>query len=61
MVSRNQPAFSRDWVDLNIMTSFIGSHAIIQGIWLNIQEWKTLLCLWGKIQTSIADAEKYLT
>ena len=24
---------------------FIGSHATIQGIWLNIQEWKTLLCL----------------
>ena len=40
---------------------FIGSHATIQGIWLSIQEWRTLEGLWGRIQTSIADAENYLT
>ena len=40
---------------------FIGPRATIQGIWLNMEEWRTLLCLWGRIQMNIANAENYLT
>ena len=40
---------------------FIGPRATIQGIWLNMQEWRTLLRLWGRIQMNITNAENYLT
>ena len=32
----------------------VGPRATIKGIWLNAEEWMTLLCLWGRIQMNIA-------
>ena len=42
-------------VDIRI---FYNDQASIRGIWLDVTEWKTLLKLWGNIQTAIAVAEK---
>ena len=40
---------------------YIGPRATIKGIWLNTEEWMTLLRLWGRIQMNIAHAESFLT
>ena len=44
-------------VDIRI---FYNDQASIRGIWLDVTEWKTLLKLWGNIQTAIAVAENEL-
>ena len=44
-------------VDIRI---FYNNQASIRGIWLNVSEWRTLLRLWGSIQTAMAIAENEL-
>ena len=44
-------------VDIRI---FYNNHASIRGIWLNVSEWRTLLRLWGSIQSAIMKAENEL-
>ena len=39
---------------------FIDKKATIQGIYLNVQEWRTLLRLWGKIQIDIGLAGSHI-
>ena len=44
-------------VDIRI---FYNNHASIRGIWLNVSEWRTLLRLWGSIQSAMMKAENEL-
>ena len=44
-------------VDIRI---FYNNHASIRGIWLDVSEWRTLLRLWGSIQTAMTVAENEL-
>ena len=44
-------------VDIRI---FYNNQAIICGIWLDVSEWRSLLRLWGSIQTAMAVAENEL-
>ena len=44
-------------VDIRI---FYNNQASIRGIWLDVTEWRTLLKLWGSIQTAMAIAENEL-
>ena len=44
-------------VDIRI---FYNHRASIRGIWLDVSEWRTLLRLWGSIQTAMAIAENEL-
>ena len=44
-------------VDIRI---FYNNQASISGIWLDVSEWRTLLRLWGSIQTAMAIAENEL-
>ena len=37
---------------------FVSNKPSIRGLWMTKQEWRSLLRLWGLIQTSIAEAEK---
>ena len=44
-------------VDIRI---FYNNQASIRGIWLDVSEWRTLLRLWGSIQTAMTVAENEL-
>ena len=44
-------------VDIRI---FYNNRASIRGIWLDVSEWRTLLRLWGSIQTAMTVAENEL-
>ena len=48
-----------DAVRVDIRT-FYNNHASISGIWLDVSEWRTLLRLWGSIQTAMTVAENEL-
>ena len=39
---------------------FYNNQASIRGIWLNVSEWRTLLRLWGIIQSAMMKAENEL-